>query len=307
MDCVGASEYHSHMELQQLRYFAAVAKHANFTRAAEECLVSQPSLSQQIIKLERELGRPLFERLGRTARLTEAGRQFQEHAEQVLRLVDDAKARLTDSPDTGRLVIGAIPTIAPYLLPRLLDDFRRECPGAKIEVVEETTRNGLELCMRGEVDLLVLALPVTAEHLHTEPLFTEELHLVLPKKHRLATKPRINTADIADEPLLLLHEAHCLTENALSFCRRKSLDPITTSRVSQLGTLQELVSLGQGLSFVPEMAKRRDVSKSRVYRSLAGEKPERTIGIAWHEFRYQTKLFRRFVDWLRPWATGFAG
>ncbi|MCE9606195.1 MAG: LysR family transcriptional regulator [Planctomycetia bacterium] len=293
------------MELQQLRYFVAVANHANFTRAAEACLVSQPSLSQQIIKLERELGQPLFERLGRTARLTEAGRTFQDHAEQVLRLVEDAKARLTDSADTGRLVIAAIPTIAPYMLPQLLDDFRRECRGAKIEVVEETTRNAIELCVRGEVDLILLALPVVLEHLRTAPLFTEELHLVLPKKHRLAGKPRITTADIADEPLLLLNDTHCLTENALSFCRQKSLQPIVTSRVSQLATLQELVSLGQGLSFVPEMAKRLDTAKSRVYRSLAGDRPERTIGIAWHEFRYQTKLFRRFVDWLHPWAKEF--
>jgi len=294
------------MELQQLRYFTAVANLGNFTRAAEACLVSQPSLSQQIIKLERELGRPLFERLGRTARLTEAGRTFQDHAEQVLRLVDDAKARLTDSADTGRLVIGAIPTVAPYMLPKLLDDFRRECRGAKLEVVEETTRNSLDLCVRGEVDLILLALPITVEHVHSESLFSEELHLVLPKKHPLTAKPRITTADIADEPLLLLNDTHCLTESALSYCRRKSFEPITTSRVSQLATLQELVSLGQGLSFVPEMAKRLDTAKSRVYRSLAGEKPERSIGIAWHEFRYRTKLFGRFVEWLKPWAKEFA-
>lgn len=294
------------MELQQLRYFVAVAKYSNFTRAAEASLVSQPSLSQQIIKLEKELGRPLFERLGRTARLTDAGRTFLDHAEQVLRLVDDAKARVTDSAESGRLVVGAIPTIAPYLLPRLLDDFRRECAGARIEVVEETTRNSLELCVRGEVDLLLLALPVSVEHLHAEPLFEEELHLVLPKKHTLAAKPRITAADIDEEPLLLLNETHCLSENALSFCRRKSLQPLVTSRVSQLATLQELVSLGQGLSFVPEMAKRLDGAKSRTYRSLAGDKPMRTIGVAWHEFRYKTKLFRRFVEWLRPWAKEFA-
>jgi LysR family transcriptional regulator, hydrogen peroxide-inducible genes activator len=293
------------MELHQLRYFAKVAELGNFTRAAEACFVSQPSLSQQIIKLERELKQPLFERLGRGVRLTDAGRVLKEHADQVLKLLDDARARIVDSPEGGRLTIAAIPTVAPYLVPQMLQDFRRECPGAQIEILEETTKAALDLCTRGEADLAILALPIEGEHLHVEPLFTEELLLVLPKSHPAAKKPRLTLKDVADEPFVLLNEAHCLTDNALSFCRRKSFQPIITSRMSQLTTLQQLVSLGHGLSFVPEMAARIDTDKRRVYRNLAGEQPKRTIGLAWHEYRYQTQLFRRFTAWLRTWSRTF--
>jgi LysR family hydrogen peroxide-inducible transcriptional activator len=294
------------MELHQLRYFSKVAELGSFTRAAEACHVAQPSLSQQIIKLERELKQPLFERLGRSIRLTDAGRTLKEHADQVLRLVDDAKTRIVDSADAGRLSIAVIPTVAPYLLPPLITAFRREQPGVQLEVLEETTKASLECLASGEADLAILALPAVGDHLHVEPLFTEELLLVLPKSHPAAKKPRPTLRDVADEPFVLLNEAHCLTDSALSFCRRKSMQPLVTSRMSQLSTLQQLVSSGQGISFVPEMAARIDADKSRVYRSLAGETPKRTIGMAWHDFRYQTKVFRRFTEWLRTWSKRFA-
>jgi len=294
------------MELHQLRYFAKVAELGSFTRAAEACHVAQPSLSQQIIKLERELKQPLFERLGRSVRLTDAGRILKEHADQVLKLVEDVKTRIVDESDTGRLSIAAIPTVAPYLLPPLITAFRRECPGVQLEVLEETTKAALECLATGEADLALLALPAVGDHLHVEPLFTEELLLVLPKSHPVAKKSRPTVRDVADEPFVLLNEAHCLTDSALSFCRRKSFQPLVTSRMSQLSTLQQLVSAGQGISFVPEMAARIDADKGRVYRSLSGECPKRTIGVAWHEFRYQTKVFRRFVEWLRVWSKRFA-
>jgi LysR family hydrogen peroxide-inducible transcriptional activator len=290
------------MELQQLKYFAKAAELANFTRAAAACQVSQPSLSQQIINLEKELGQPLFERLGRQVRLTEAGRMLKERADQVFELLDDARTRISDDPDSGRLTIAAIPSIAPYYLPGVLEAFRREAPRVQIEVVEDVTQIALRRLHDGDVDLAILALPISGSQLHVEPLFTEELQLVLPLRHSLASKSRLTIKDLTDEPFLLLNDSHCLTQNTLSYCERRQFQPLVTSRISQLTTLQELVTLGQGVSLIPRMAAEIDTNPTRVYRSLSGEKPARTIALAWHKQRFQSRVFRRFVAWLKQRA-----
>ena len=290
------------MEIHQLRYFAKVAEIGNFTRAAEACFVSQPSLSQQIAKLEEELGQPLFERLGRGVRLTEAGRKLRERASQILLLLDEAKAAITDEPDSGRLVVAAIPTIAPYFLPPVLTQFASACPRARIEVAEETTAHILEMLAHGDADLAVLALPLRGENLHVETLFTEELLAVLPAGHALIGKANLSLRDLAGEPFVLLHEAHCLTGTAMSFCRREGIAPTGTARIQQLATIQELVRLGHGVSLVPAMAARADTHAGRVYRSLSGDKPTRTVALAWNRMRYQSKLFSRFAAALREAA-----
>ncbi len=287
------------MEIHQLRYFAKVAEIGNFTRAAEACFVSQPSLSQQIAKLEEELGQPLFERLGRGARLTEAGQKLLERASQILLLLDEAKAVVADDPDAGRLVVAAIPTIAPYFLPGVLTRFAAECPRARIEVAEETTGHLVEMLAHGDVDLAILALPVRGENLHIEPLFTEELLAVLPAGHALVGKAQVSLLDLAGEPFVLLHETHCLTGTATSFCHRLGISPAGTARIQQLATVQELVRLGHGVSLVPAMAARADAHPGRAYRSLDGDRPTRTVALVWNRMRYQSKLFARFVASLR--------
>jgi LysR family hydrogen peroxide-inducible transcriptional activator len=286
------------MEMHQLRYFAKVAELGNVTRAAEACHVSQPSLSQQIAKLERELGQPLFERLGRGVRLTEAGRLFKRYADQILSLTEDACTRVADTPDSGRLVLAAIPTIAPYYLPAVLMRFARECPKAQIEIVEDTTANILRLLAHGDADLAILALPIQAPHVHTRTLFTEELLAVLPSHHRLAREPKIGVKDLVAEPFVVLNEAHCLARHTMSFCERHAASPLITARGHQLLTVLELVRLGQGVSLIPAMAvpKRRDAG--REYRSLSGDKPRRTVALAWNRMHYQTQLFKRFVEFL---------
>lgn len=287
------------MEIHQLRYFAKVAEIGNFTRAAEACFVSQPSLSQQIAKLEEELGQPLFERLGRGARLTEAGHKLLERASQILLLLDEAKAVVADDPDAGRLVVAAIPTIAPYFLPGVLTRFAAECPRARVEVAEETTGRLVEMLAHGDVDLAILALPVRGENLHIEPLFTEELLAVLPAGHALVGKTQVSLLDLAGEPFVLLHETHCLTGTAMSFCHRLGIAPAGTARIQQLATVQELVRLGHGVSLVPAMAARADGHPGRAYRSLDGDRPTRTVALVWNRMRYQSKLFARFVASLR--------
>jgi len=284
--------------MHQLRYFAKVADFGNVTRAAEACFVSQPSLSQQIAKLERELGQPLFERLGRGVRLTEAGKVFKRYSDQILSLTEDARTRVADDPDSGRLILAAIPTIAPYFLPGLLTRFSRTCPKARLEVVEETTGNILRLIAEGEIDLAILALPLQAEYLHTKTLFTEELMAVLPSAHPLARRPKVALKDLVNEPFVVLNEAHCLTASTMSFCARHSASPLVTARSHQLLTVLELVRLGQGVSLIPAMAVPKGRDEGREYRSLQGDKPTRTIALAWNRMRYQTQLFKRFVEFV---------
>ncbi|MGE0760512.1 MAG: LysR family transcriptional regulator [Pirellulaceae bacterium] len=290
------SSFPSHpMELSQLRYFAKAAELGNFTRAAEACYVSQPSLSQQILKLEEEIGQPLFDRVGRSVRLTDAGRLLKERVDEAIRLLDEAKIQLRDEPDAGRLLIAAIPTIAPYLLPRVVKDFCEKYPRAQIEIIEDVTAGIVRRCQQGELDLALVALPVAGASLYFAPLFTEELLVALPPDHRLANKSRLTLRDLTDEHFVLLADAHCLTGNALSFCHAKGFQPIATSRVNQLATVLELIALGHGVSLVPAMARAMDGSSARLYRSLAGEKPTRTVGMLWNEHRFQSKLFRSFV------------
>ena len=287
------------MEVHQLRYFAKVAELGHFTRAAEACHVSQPSLSQAIAKLERELGQPLFVRLGRTVKLTDAGRALKTRAEQILSLLDDAKASAADDPDGGRLVVAAIPTVAPYFLPPVLTAFAEECPRAQVEVVEETTANILKLAADGGIDLAVLAAPVVTDVLQVEPLFAEDLLAVLPAAHPLARKRAVSMRDLSAERFVLLNEAHCLTGASLNFCARRNVSPLVTAHMHQLTTVLELVRLGHGVSLIPAMAARADTSKGRVYRPISGDKPTRTVAMAWHPQRFHGRLFERFAAVLR--------
>ena len=286
------------MEMHQLRYFAKVADLGNVTRAAEACHVSQPSLSQQIAKLERELGQPLFERLGRGVRLTDAGKMFRRYCDQILSLTEDARTRVADDRDSGRIVLAAIPTIAPYFLPDVLTRFASDCPRARVEIVEETTGNILRLLAEGEIDLAILALPIRAEHVHTKTLFTEELLAVLPGDHPLTRKSKVSLKDLVLEPFVVLNEAHCLTGTTMSFCARHAASPLVTAKSHQLLTVLELVRLGQGVSLIPAMAVPKGKDAGREYRSLSGDKPSRTIALAWNRMRYQTQLFKRFVEFL---------
>jgi len=287
------------MELQQLRSFLKIAEYRSFTRAAKECGVSQPALSQQIARLEGELGRPVFERQGRQVCLTEAGELLKRRAEQIVALADDTTKLLCDDGETGKVVVSAIPTIAPYLLPGLLRAFHERHPRAHVEVNEEVTESILKRCSMGEIDVGILALPAERAYLEFEHLFEEELILVLPTGHPLIRRPSIRLEDLQDEPFVLLDEAHCLSGHIRSFCHRRVFQPVATGRTHQLSTVQELVALDHGISLIPEMARRVDSSDRRVYRSLSGKRPTRTIAVCWNPDRYQSRLAKRFLDALR--------
>lgn len=290
------------MDIAQLRNFLRIVELGSFTEAARACGLTQPALSQQIARLEAQLGCPVLERLGRRVRPTDAGERLRRQAERIVALVDGAIREVKDDGATGTVSVAAIPTIAPYFLPGVLRRFREQCPSARIEVHEETTETLVRRCQHGEIDLGILALPVAVRHLELDPLFDEELLVVMPAGHPLADRPSLPLIDVQAEPFVMLEEAHCLSEQIQAFCRQRRLEPIATGRVHQLATIQELVALGQGISLIPEMARKRDDSPLRVYRPVAGDRPTRTIAICWNPYRYQSKLAARFLQAIRDTA-----
>jgi LysR family hydrogen peroxide-inducible transcriptional activator len=286
------------MELHQLRYFCAVARSGSFTRAAQQEHVSQPSLSLQIRKLEDELGTRLFDRLGRTVRLTQFGEALLSRAEVIVRQV--AAAKLTVQEMTGhaqgRLVIGAIPTIAPYFLPARLAGFARKFPRAQISVIEELTSDLINHIHQGEVDLALVALPVPAAHCTCNELFRERLFLVVPHNHRLAALTQVHLAEIENDPFLVLKEGHCFRQNTLSICKQVHLKPNVIFECGQFATILAMVAAGTGVSVVPEMA----VSEIEGCRfiPLKDESAYRRVGLLQLKQHFRSRVHRAFVRYL---------
>ncbi len=265
------------MELHQLRYFCAVADTGSFSRAAEKCHVSQPSLSQQILKLESELGGRLFDRLGRSVRLTQLGDAFLPRARSVLHELASAKDELTErlQSEAGPVIIGAIPTIAPYWLPPRLAAFSRKFPKVHLTIAEEITPVLLDRLRAGSVDLAVFALPIRGHEFETHPLFTERLYAALPKKHKLACRRTLQLSDLRLDPFLFLRDGHCFREAAVAACDRARLDPRVVFESGHLSSLLAMVGAGMGVSLVPEMAV--DKSKPCRFVRIADSQAQRTI------------------------------
>ena len=293
------------MEIDQLRHFLKVAELGNFTRAAEAIGLSQSALSRSVSRLEEELGQPVLERQTRNVTLTEAGKLLHDRARQIVSLVDDTVAEIADDGQTGQVRVAAIPTIAPFFLPSLLQRFGRQFPKATAVVHEDTTEQLLKSLSLGEIDVAVMARPLEAKYLKMEELFEEELLLVLAASNPLCEKKQIRMSEIEFLPFVLLGEAHCLTDNIVSFCRQKSFHPVSVERTSQLATVQELVSLNHGVSMIPEMARALDTSPHRVYRSIYGTKPSRKIIMVFNPYRFQSRLLESFKKCLREYSAEF--
>lgn len=293
------------MEIQQLRYFLAVTRTGNFSRAAERCNVAQPSLSQQIMKLEDELGERLLERSRREVRLTDAGRAFLPHAERVLSELELGREKVNASRGgvRGRVALGVIPTVAPYHLPRLLRDLAVSEPEIHVEVVEATTGELTRATREGELDLSLVSLPVAARGLAAEEMFSEDLWLALPAGHPLARRGgEVKIAELSEEPFMLLQDGHCLTGQALAFCAMRGFAPQVTFRSAQMETILAFVSAGMGLSMVPTMARREDAGV--VYRRLAGKNPTRKVGYLYAEGRELSRAARRLLEFTRERGVG---
>src|ERR1700720_3043956 len=244
------------MEIHQLRYFCAVAETNSFSRAAVQANVSQPSLSQQILKLEDELGARLFDRLGRSVRLTELGKAFLPRARSVLRELEAAKGDVDERKGSvgGPICIGVIPTIAPYFLPARLTSFTRQFPQARLTVVEEITPVLLDRLRASTIDVAVLALPIRGHEFDAVPLLTERLFAAVPKKHALAGRRSLALSDLRKEPFLVLRDGHCFRDPAIAACDRARLNPQIIFESGQFSSILSMVSTGMGVSIVPEMA-----------------------------------------------------
>jgi LysR family hydrogen peroxide-inducible transcriptional activator len=287
------------MELHQLRYFCAVAREGNFSRAAEEQRVAQPSLSQQIIKLESELGAKLFDRFSRSARLTAFGRAFLPRAEAILRQVADARTAIRELAGAvkGEVSIGAIPTVAPYVLPSALTRFAREHPGVTVNVVEEITPILLERLRQGRLDMALLALPVSGIDLACEELIREPLYVVVPVKHRFSSRKSLDLREIRNEPFLLLKEGHCFRENTIQACRRSRVQPNIVFESGQFASIIAMVSAGIGISLVPAMAVQKHPGCSFI--RIRDESSKRRVGLVQLKEHFPTRAQRALAEDLR--------
>ena len=285
------------MEMHQLRYVVAVSRAGNFSRAAEQCHVSQPSLSQQILKLEEELGERLFHRMKREARLTPHGEAFLPRAIKILEEVDAARREASDAQSLlrGRLIIGVLPTIAPYLLPEVLAEFAKKFPGVELVLHEDTTARLLRLAQAFEIDFALASRPIPDQRMEVKDLFTEELRLALPPGHRLMRKRTVTLGDLEKEPFIVMKEGHCLGDQVLSFCERRDLKPTINFRSAQLETIQALVRSGVGISLVPAMAALSERKDLPEYRSLLAPKPERKIVAVWPKQRPLGRAANEFL------------
>jgi len=285
------------MEMHQLRYVTAVARAGNFSRAAEQCHVSQPSLSQQIQKLEAELGERLFDRMKRQARLTVQGEAFIRRAVRILEEVDAAKREAADSQSLlrGTVTLGVLPTIAPYLLPSVMLEFTEKYPGVEIVVQEDTTARLLKMALAYEIDFALASNPIRDDRLALRELMTEELLLAVPRGHPLSRKKTVTSDDLADERFIVMKEGHCLGDQVLHFCDRRHLQTRIRFRSAQLETIQALVASGLGISLIPAMAAGSQRPDSPHFRSLQSPKPERSIVAAWPKQRPPGRAATEFL------------
>src|SRR6266567_1141698 len=287
------------MEIHQLRYFCAVAEAGSFSRAAEQSHISQPSLSQQILKLEDELGARLFDRLGRSVRLTELGKTFLPRARSVLRELEAAKGDVVEGKTFvgGPVIVGVIPTVAPYFLPPRLTAFSRKFSQVRLTVVEEITPVLLERLRSGTIDVAILALPIRGHELEASPLLSARLFAALPKDHKLAARRSLSLKDLRAEPFLLLRDGHCFRDSAVAACDRARLHPQIVFESGQFSSLLSMVGAGMGVSIVPAMAIEKKL-KCRYVR-IADDQAVRTVGAIVLRGRSLTRAHKAFLSHLR--------
>ncbi|HEY4358769.1 MAG TPA: LysR substrate-binding domain-containing protein [Acidobacteriaceae bacterium] len=265
------------MEFHQLKYVCAIAETGSFSRAAERCQVAQPSLSQQILKLEEDLGTKLFDRLGRSVRLTEAGRAFVPHARSILEGMEAARSSAAEKNTDvrGSVTAGVIPTIAPYLMPRYIAAFAKKYPDAKLRVVEETTPVLVERLRVLSIDFAILALPLRHKDLECFPILTEPVFAVLPKDHPRANAESLALKDLRKESFVMLRDGHCFRDLSLATCTHARITPNIAFESGQFSSLLGMVAAGVGISLVPEMAIDRNAGCRFV--RLSDKRATRTI------------------------------
>jgi len=284
------------MEIHQLRYFVAVADEGSFSRAAAKVRVAQPSLSQQIRKLEAEVGQPLFDRLPRSVVLTEAGRCLIDYARQILASIGDARRSVDELKDevSGRLAVGAIPTIAPYILPELVGKFQKHYPEVTLEIVEDVTDGITRRVEAGELDVALASTCQQSPTLRRESLGNEPLLALVPEGHPLAKKTLVELDDLKSQRFLLLHEMHCLSQQVHHLLDSRRLRPEIALAGSQLGTIANMVAAEIGVSIVPQMMVKHQATSGCVSLPFAPPVPERELNLLYNPLRFQSKAAAAF-------------
>ena len=289
------------MEIHQLTYFVAVAETGSFSRAAERCNIAQPSLSQQIQKLEQELGEPLFDRLPRRVVLTDAGRSLLPRAANILAELRDIKQAMQQETDFnhGLLNVGFIPTIAPFVLPRVIQRFSHDFPQAHLVVHEGLTEVLVRDLVDGKLDVGITSMPIHNRLIRTQELLSEPLLVGSSKTNDIITHAKIGVKELDDLPFIVLNEMHCLGEQVQSFCYQQNLELKIVCNTTQLSTVQNCIAAGLGISLVPRALAIDDKTGQISYRELNDAVPQRKIAAATRVERAQSFLAQKFIEIVR--------
>jgi len=273
------------LSLKQLKYICAVSEHLHFGRAADACFVTQSTLSASIQDLESYLGINVFERTKKRVLITETGKNIVERAKRILQEVDNLvdAASQTQAPLSGKLTIGAIPTVSPFLLPSLLPKLRKHYPQLKVFLREEQTATLIEDLRNGRIDVALLALPYPLPDLTVTSLFAESFYLATLPNHPTKQLKKLKTSHLQEESLLLLEEGHCLRQHALAACNLQSANYGVPYQGTSLTTLIQMVANGIGVTLVPEMAISAGLLKKTgvVAHEFSEKNVTRTIGLVW--------------------------
>ena len=286
------------MNLKDLKYLVALADTGHFGKAAERTYVSQPTLSAQLKKLEEYLGVKLVERQPKKVQLTDIGRQVVLRARPMLEQGDEivALARTNADPLSGRIKVALIPTVGPYLLPRITQKIRKALPNLGLMLYEYQTEPLLRRLRDGEFDLGIIALPTDMEGLQSRALYEEEFLLAVPRQHALTSKATIKIQDLKGQALLLLEDGHCLRDQALEVCSRVAVHEVEDFRATSLETLRQMVVAGLGVTLLPELAVAPPFAAQRglTTRPFAKPAPSRTIGAVWRKSSARTAAIAEF-------------
>ncbi len=291
------------MEFRQLQYAIQIAQERNFSRAAEKLHIAQPSLSQQLSKLEKELGVLLFKRSTNSVELTHAGDVFVKKAQQIVDMADQLRREMEDIADMrkGRLVVGSLPMTGAHVLPHVLPAFREAYPNIEIVLIEETTRQLEQLTASGGTDVSLLSLPLIEPSLAYLPVIEEGICLAVPPDHPLALHPdkAVAVGQLKDEPFVLLKKGQGFRLIAHDLCAAAGFDPRVVFESANIDTVQALVAAGMGVAFLPKMVTRSDwQGRAPVYLRLEGN-PTRTLVIAYRKGRYLSNAAEAFISTFR--------
>lgn len=287
--------------VRQLRYFVALCDHGHFGRAADACFVSQSAFSTAIQDLETLLGAQLVDRTNRQVTITDVGAQVAEQARLCLRDIEllTEIAGNRREPLAGDLRLGVIPTIAPFLLPRVLPQLRRDYPELKLYLTEDKTQRIHEKLLGGELDLLLLALPYDLRSTETLPLFRDRFFLACRAGTGRVDPTRYRFSSLDTESILLLEDGHCLRDHALAACRIRGTEKISRFAATSLLTLVEMIDADLGITYLPEMAEGSALLRNtRVKLHPIGDRSYRTVGLAWRKGSARAEEFRLLGEFL---------